>query len=138
MGLPGPFTGLSGPVRNGERLRSARRQCRDLPGLAAWASRARERTQRPLAPDGRNLVLGATPLGIALASRARHGSMADPFLLVAVTTALALQIAGVYLSPLRALLGTEPLSAGDLAVACGLSALGYLAMRLRTRLFPAR
>lgn len=83
------------------------------------------------------LVLGATQLGIALASRARHGSWANPFLLVAVATALALQIAGVCLPLLRALLGTEPLSAGDLGIACGLSALGYLAMRLQARLFPA-
>ncbi|MFJ4850738.1 MULTISPECIES: cation transporting ATPase C-terminal domain-containing protein [unclassified Streptomyces] len=84
------------------------------------------------------LVLGATQLGIALASRARHGSLDNPFLLVAVTTALGLQIAGVCLPPLPVLLGTEPVSAGDLAIACSLSVLGYLAMRLQTRLFPAR
>ncbi|MFJ5220231.1 cation transporting ATPase C-terminal domain-containing protein [Streptomyces sp. NPDC088354] len=82
--------------------------------------------------------LGATQLGIALASRARHGSLDNPFLLVAVTTALALQIAGVCLPPLRVLLGTDPVSAGDLAIACSLSVLGYLVMRLQTRLLPAR
>jgi Ca2+-transporting ATPase len=84
------------------------------------------------------LVLGATQLGIALASRVRHDSWANPFLLVAVATALALQIAAVYLPPLRALLGTEPLSARDLGIACGLSALGYLAMRLQAGLLPTR
>ncbi|WP_431961476.1 cation-translocating P-type ATPase [Actinacidiphila sp. bgisy160] len=84
------------------------------------------------------LVLGATQLGIALASRARHGSWANPFLLVAVAAALALQIAGVYLPPLRVLLGTDPLSPADLGIACGLSALGYLAMRLQARLVPTR
>ncbi|MFI2297903.1 cation-translocating P-type ATPase [Actinacidiphila glaucinigra] len=84
------------------------------------------------------LVLGATQLGVALASRARHGSWANPFLLVAVAAALALQIAGVCLPPLRALLGTDPLSAADLGIACGLSALGYLAMRLQTRIFPSK
>ncbi|MYX32874.1 MULTISPECIES: hypothetical protein [Streptomycetaceae] len=42
------------------------------------------------------------------------------------------------LPPLRALLGTDPLSAADLGIACGLSALGYLAMRLQTRIFPSK
>nr|WP_228022542.1 cation-translocating P-type ATPase C-terminal domain-containing protein [Streptomyces acidicola] len=60
------------------------------------------------------LVLGATQLGVALGSRARPGSLANPFLLVAVGTALSLQAAGVYLPPLRDLLGTEPLSPADL------------------------
>ncbi len=84
------------------------------------------------------LVLGATQLGVALASRARPGSWANPFLPAAVAAALALQIAGVYLPPLRALLGTDALSVEDLGIACGLSALGYLAMRLQARLLPTR
>ncbi|MFJ4989809.1 CBS domain-containing protein [Streptomyces sp. NPDC088732] len=41
------------------------------------------------------------------------------------------------LAPLRAVLGTQPLSGTDLAIACGLSALGYLVMRLQAGLFPA-
>ncbi len=84
------------------------------------------------------LVLGATQLGVALGSRARPGSLANPFLLVAVGAALGLQAAGVYLPPLRELLGTEPLSLGDLAIACALSGLGHVVMRLQARLWPER
>ncbi|MFI0819352.1 cation-translocating P-type ATPase [Streptomyces sp. NPDC021098] len=84
------------------------------------------------------LVLGATQLGVALGSRARPGSLTNPFLLVAVGTALALQAAGVYLPLLRALLGTEPLPPVDLAVACALSGLGHVVMRAQRRLFPER
>ncbi|MET8894010.1 cation-translocating P-type ATPase [Streptomyces albogriseolus] len=84
------------------------------------------------------LVLGATQLGVALGSRVRRGSLANPFLLVAVGTALALQVAGVYVPFLQSLLGTEPLSPGDLAIACALSALGYAVMRVQRRLWPER
>ncbi|MBA2806870.1 cation-transporting P-type ATPase [Streptomyces sp. KM273126] len=84
------------------------------------------------------LVLGATQLGVALGSRARPGSLTNPFLLVAVGAALSLQTAGVYLPPLRDLLGTEPLSLADLAIACALSGLGHAAMRLQAWLWPER
>lgn len=84
------------------------------------------------------LVLGATQLGVALGSRARPGSLANPFLLIAAGTALALQAAGVFLPPLRDLLGTEPLSPADLVIACALSGLGHVVMRLQTRLRPER
>ncbi|GAA3357331.1 hypothetical protein GCM10017744_027530 [Streptomyces antimycoticus] len=84
------------------------------------------------------LVLGATQLGVALGSRARPGSLANPFLLLAVGTALALQVAGVYLPPLRALLGTEPLPLVDLAIAGALSGLGHVVMRVQRWLFPER
>lgn len=77
------------------------------------------------------LVLGATQLGAALGSRARPGTLANPFLLIAVACALGLQIAGVCLPPLRALLGTEPLTFTDLAIACALSCVGYAAMRVQ-------
>ncbi|KJK40740.1 ATPase [Streptomyces variegatus] len=84
------------------------------------------------------LVLGATQLGVALGSRARPGTLANPFLLVAVGVALSLQAAGVYLPPLRDLLGTEPLALTDLAIACVLSGLGHVVMRLQARLRPER
>ncbi|MGY1577798.1 cation-translocating P-type ATPase [Streptomyces sp. MN13] len=84
------------------------------------------------------LVLGATQLGVALGSRARPGSLANPFLLVAVGVALGLQAAGVYLPSLRELLGTEPLPPTDLAIACALSGLGHVVMRLQARLKPER
>lgn len=84
------------------------------------------------------LILGATQLGVALGSRARPGTLANPFLLVAVGAALTLQAAGVYLPPLRELLGTEPLPPIDLVVACLVSGLGHVVMRLQTRLRPER
>ncbi|WP_436314971.1 cation-translocating P-type ATPase [Streptomyces bauhiniae] len=80
------------------------------------------------------LVLGATQLGVALGSRARPGTLANPFLLTAVAGALALQAAGVLLAPLRELLGTRPLSPLDLAVAGVLCVLGYAVMRLQALL----
>jgi Ca2+-transporting ATPase len=84
------------------------------------------------------LVLGATQLDVVLGSRARPGSLANPFLLVAVGAALSLQAAGVYLPPLRALLGTEPLPVTDLVIAGALSGLGHVVMRLQARLCPER
>ncbi|WP_338676523.1 cation transporting ATPase C-terminal domain-containing protein [Streptomyces sp. SCSIO 30461] len=84
------------------------------------------------------VVLGATQLGVALGSRARPGSLANPFLLVAVGAALSLQAAGVCLPALQTLLGTEPLPLVDLAIACTLSGLGHVVMRLQARLWPER
>ncbi|MCX4510648.1 cation-translocating P-type ATPase [Streptomyces sp. NBC_01619] len=84
------------------------------------------------------LVLGATQLGVALGSRALPGTLANPFLLVAVGVALGLQAAGVYLPPLRELLGTEPLPLTDLAIAAALSGLGHVVMRVQARLRPER
>ncbi|WP_235990670.1 cation transporting ATPase C-terminal domain-containing protein [Streptomyces ureilyticus] len=75
---------------------------------------------------------------MTLGSRARPGSLANPFLLVAVRVALSLQAAGVYLPPLRDLLGTEPLRPTDLAIAAVLSGLGHVVMRLQARLRPER
>jgi P-type Ca2+ transporter type 2C len=80
------------------------------------------------------LVLGISQLGVALGSRARPGTLANPFLLLAVTAALGLQAAGVYLPPLRTLLGTDPLSLTELAIACAVSGVGYVGMRLQRRI----
>ncbi|MEU5191768.1 HAD-IC family P-type ATPase [Streptomyces klenkii] len=60
------------------------------------------------------LVLGATQLGVGLGSRARPGTLAKPFLLLALAGALALQIAGAYVPVLRDLLGTRPPGWADL------------------------
>src|SRR5512132_3192652 len=80
------------------------------------------------------LTLGVTQLGVALGVRARAGTAANPFLLVAVAAAFALQVAGLYLPPLRDLLGTQPLPLTDLVIACVPAILGYLAVRLDHRL----
>ncbi|WP_326600336.1 cation transporting ATPase C-terminal domain-containing protein [Streptomyces sp. NBC_01803] len=65
-----------------------------------------------------------------MGSRARPRSLANPLLLVAVAVALALQFAGIFLSPLRALLDTEPLPPAAFLLAAGLACAGYGAMRL--------
>jgi Ca2+-transporting ATPase len=81
-------------------------------------------------------ALGATQLAAAVASRARPGTLANPLLPAAVAGALALQLAGLYLPPLRDLLGTDPLSPADLLVVGALSTLGYAAVKLDRLLHP--
>ncbi len=75
-------------------------------------------------------ALGTTQLAVALGSRARPGTLANPLLPASVLAALALQLAGLYLPLLRELLHTRPLSALDLLVVFALSTLGYAAIRL--------
>lgn len=81
------------------------------------------------------LVLGATQLGVALGSRSRPRSFANPLLLVAVALALTLQVAGVLLPSLRSLLGTEPLAGSDLALGLVSVCWGHLAMRVQRRFY---
>jgi Ca2+-transporting ATPase len=81
-------------------------------------------------------ALGATQLAVAAASRARPGTRANPLLPTAVTGALLLQLAGLYLPPLRDLLGTEPLAVTDLLTVGALSTLGYVALKLDRLLYP--
>jgi Ca2+-transporting ATPase len=76
------------------------------------------------------LALGATQLAVAIGSRARAGSRANPMLLAAVGAALSLQLGAIYLPGLRALLGTQPLAVGDLLIVAAASSLGYAAIRL--------
>ncbi len=83
-------------------------------------------------------ALGATQLAVAIGSRSRPGTMANPMLPVAVAAALLLQFAGLYVPFLQDLLGTEPLTLLDLAVVCALSTLGYAAVRLDRILFPGK
>jgi Ca2+-transporting ATPase len=75
-------------------------------------------------------ALGTTQLAVALGSRARPGTLANPALLWAVGGALGLQLAGIYLPFLNDLLKTKPLTALDLLVVFALSTLGYAAIRL--------
>ena len=65
-------------------------------GVAVWAH-ATDRPWQSMA----FFALGATQLAVALGSRARPGTWANPLLLVAVAGALRLQFAGVYLPPLQ-------------------------------------
>ncbi|MFI9201590.1 cation-translocating P-type ATPase [Streptomyces sp. NPDC053048] len=82
------------------------------------------------------LVLGATQLGVGLGSRARPGTLANPFLLLALAAALALQIAGAYVPLLRGLLDTRPTAPPDVGFVGAAFALGYVAMRLQAWLVP--
>ncbi len=100
-------------------------------GLAVWA----QSTGRPWQSMA-FFALGATQLAVAIGSRARPGTSANPMLLIAVAGALGLQVGAVYLPPLRDLLGTEPLAPLDLLVAAGAATLGYAAIRLDRVIHP--
>jgi P-type Ca2+ transporter type 2C len=83
-------------------------------------------------------ALGTTQLAVALGSRARPGTLANPLLPAAVAAALAFQLAGLYLPFLRDLLHTQPLTLTDLLVVSLLSTLGYAAVRLDRLLHHSR
>jgi len=102
-------------------------------GVALWA----HATGRPWQSMA-FFALGTTQLAVALASRARPGTRTNPLLPAAVTGALLLQLAGLYLPPLQDLLGTKPLTVPDLLVVCVLSVLGYVALKLDRLVRPAR
>jgi P-type Ca2+ transporter type 2C len=102
-------------------------------GVAVWA----DHTGRPWQSMA-FFALGAAQLGVAIGSRSRPRSLANPMLLAAVASALALQLAGLYLPPLRGLLGTRPLTGADLLIVIGLSVLGYAAVHIDRVLHPAR
>ncbi len=76
------------------------------------------------------LALGTTQLAVAAGSRVRPGTLANPALPAAITAALVLQVAGLYVPFLRDLLHTQPLPAADLLIVSALSTLGYAAVRL--------
>ena len=82
------------------------------------------------------LALGATQLAVALGSRARPGSRANPMLFVAIGGALVLQLAAVYLPPLRDLLGTRPVTVTDLLIVGAAATAGYAAVRLDRLIRP--
>jgi len=83
-------------------------------------------------------ALGATQLAAALGSRARPRTLANPMLLAAVAGALMLQLAAIYLPPLRHLLGTQPLALTDLLIVTAISTLGYAAIRLDRIIHPPK
>ncbi|NUS42700.1 MAG: cation-translocating P-type ATPase [Mycobacteriaceae bacterium] len=100
-------------------------------GVGVWA----HQTDRPW-QSMTFFALGATQLGVAVGSRSRPNSWANPMLLAAVASALLLQLAALYAAPLRELLGTQPLNAIDLLIVVCLSTLGYAATRLDRVLHP--
>ncbi|MEU8149491.1 cation-transporting P-type ATPase [Nonomuraea sp. NPDC048901] len=82
--------------------------------------------------DGANLLPQKPPVPLW---RRVLAQLRDP--LLAVAGAFALQLAGLYMPPLRELLGTEPLPLGDLLIVTALSTLGYAAVRLDRILHPS-
>jgi Ca2+-transporting ATPase len=81
------------------------------------------------------VVLGLAQLGVALAVRAEAapGTRRNRSLLAAVAASGVLQVAGVLLPPLQALLGTEPLTAVELLGCAAVATIPGLALRLVRR-----
>ncbi|HET6532346.1 MAG TPA: HAD-IC family P-type ATPase, partial [Actinoplanes sp.] len=81
------------------------------------------------------VVLGLAQLGVALAVRARPepGTPPNRSLLWAIAVSGVLQVAGVLLPPLQALLGTEALTAAELMVCLMVAAVPGVALRLVRR-----
>jgi Ca2+-transporting ATPase len=102
-------------------------------GVGVWA----HATDRPW-QTMTFFALGATQLAVALGSRARPGTLANPMLLVAVGAGLLLQLAAIYLPLLRELLGTKPMGPVDLLAVIAASSLGYVAIRLDRIIFPTK
>jgi Ca2+-transporting ATPase len=102
-------------------------------GVGVWAH-ATDRPWQTLT----FLALGATQLAVALGSRARPGTWANPMLLAAIGVALTLQLGGIYLPVLQDLLGTQSLAIGDLLIVAACSTLGYAAIRLDRLIHPAK
>jgi Ca2+-transporting ATPase len=82
------------------------------------------------------VTLGLSQLSVAVALRARPHSWANPFLIVAVTSAAALMAAAVYRPLLAQLMGTAPLPVEDVVLAVGVSVVGFLGIHLDRRLHP--
>ncbi|HEY8455372.1 MAG TPA: cation-transporting P-type ATPase [Actinopolymorphaceae bacterium] len=102
-------------------------------GAAVWAANAGRPWQTVTF-----LALATTQLGVAVGSRARPGTLANPFLLLGVVGALGLLIAAVYVSALQQVLGTVALSPAELAVCGGCAVVGYLAVRLDRLVHPVK
>ena len=81
------------------------------------------------------VVLGLAQLGVALAVRARRapGQGGNGALVAAVVLSALLQVAGVALPALRALLGTEALTAVELIACAAVAAIPGLVLRLWRR-----
>jgi Ca2+-transporting ATPase len=81
------------------------------------------------------VVLGLAQLGVALAVRARPeaGTPRNWWLPAAVAVSAVLQVAGVLLTPLQTLLGTESLTATELLACAAVAAAPGVALRVARR-----
>ena len=152
-GLPGVALG-SEPVDPAVMQRPPRPPAESVLGAGLWqrilrvgmVDRRRHPRQSPCghtAPAGRGrrmafFALGTTQLAVALGSRSRPGTRANPALLGAVAGAFVLQLAGIYLPLLRDLLDTQPLTLLDLLIVGAASTLGYAAIRLDRIIHPSK
>jgi len=143
-GLPGVALG-SEPADPGAMRRPPRPPAESVLGAGLWPRIARvgviiaavtlgvalwgQATGRPWQSMA-FLALGTTQLAVAAGSRVRPGTLANPALPAAIASALALQLAGLYVPFLRDLLHTQPLPVTDLLIVGALSCLGYAAVRL--------
>ena len=84
------------------------------------------------------VALSSLQLGVALGLRPRQLALDNPTLLASIGGSLLLAVAGVYLSPLQTLLGTESLPAADLLLAIGIGMVGWVVVRLTRRPGRAR
>jgi len=86
------------------------------------------------------VTLGLAQLGLGVAVRAprRRGHRGNPLLGVAIALSVALQLAAVWLSPLRTLLHTDPLSLSELAICVGAAILPGLTVTLWRRVRGAQ
>jgi P-type Ca2+ transporter type 2C len=151
-GLPGVALG-SEPAQPGAMRRAPRPPAESVLGAGLWQRILRvsvpiaavtlgvgvwgHETGRPWQSMA-FFALGTTQLAVALGSRARPGTRANPLLLLAVAASFVLQLAALYLPPLRHLLGTESVAVADLLIICVLSVAGYVAIRLDRVLHPER
>ncbi len=74
------------------------------------------------------LVLGLAQLWVAIALRVRRGRLG--WLDAAVAMSVVLQVAGVWVAPLRELLGTEPLTLAEVALCAAVAAIPGIAVFL--------
>ncbi len=93
-------------------------------GLGVWAHAAGLAWQSMVF-----VSLAGAQLGVAMGSRARPGSTANPALPLAVLAALVLTVAGIYVPLLSDLLATSALTPGELALSLAAVPLGWLGMR---------
>ncbi|HVA10106.1 MAG TPA: HAD-IC family P-type ATPase [Acidimicrobiales bacterium] len=81
------------------------------------------------------LALTSLELGVALGLRSKLWTRQNPYLPAAVAGSLLLALGGIYVLPLRDLLGTASLPASDAALATAVGALGWVAVRVDKRFF---
>ena len=94
-------------------------------GIGVWAHDHRTPWQTMIF-----VALTSLQLGVAMGLRPRQLALDNPTFLASIGVSLLLAVAGVYLSPLQTLLGTESLLAADLLLAIGIGIVGWVVVRL--------